>query len=438
MKSKYLIGIGILILFIPFSFGLTWNFGGRGGIKDHSKLINLNWSSAGHTIDTDLDMNSHNITKIDGLKIDGNSGFGLFFQNLVNEWMGCYDADSDGKCDTGIFFNTNTGELEFKYLSTSYFKFDIVNGKLTIGSGTNGEDPELIFNGFDNNGKITWMEDENYFKSDDDFIFSNDKKIYFRDTNNYIYSSGTNYLSFTAGGVESFVLDPTQMEIRTNVRTPIGNTDYVNLSWWGDINQSNGNFYINNLSFQGQLTPSLNSNCIRYQVSVDDNNIYVCNSTGKWRKCYLEYDGNSTADTYYAEVYYYNFSVGTEIPINQTFQVMGFENATNGTHLNGFKYWFNGQLQEIVGGGTYYVSYEMRGEGSQNHKYEGAIFVNEVEQQTAKSETVGDANDRVDMTGYGIINLNKYDNVTLRLRDLSGSGTGTYSEGKIILMRVGN
>lgn len=39
---------------------------------DHNLLNNLEWSAAGHIIDTDLDMNSNNIDEVQDITLEGN------------------------------------------------------------------------------------------------------------------------------------------------------------------------------------------------------------------------------------------------------------------------------------------------------------------------------------------------------------------------------
>ena len=48
---------------------------------------------------------------------------------------------------------------------------------LTFGLGTAGTDVVLTYDGDDNDGVLSWMEDEDHFKFDDDIKIIDDKKI---------------------------------------------------------------------------------------------------------------------------------------------------------------------------------------------------------------------------------------------------------------------
>ena len=55
----------------------------------------------------------------------------------------------------------------------------VSGGNMTIGSGTDGTDYTLTFDGHAGDGVITWMEDEDYFKFDKGIQIIDDKKIIF-------------------------------------------------------------------------------------------------------------------------------------------------------------------------------------------------------------------------------------------------------------------
>lgn len=82
---------------------------------------------------------------------------------LSTSWIlgtgGLYYLDTQTVEDV-IVINTVTGAIQLGY-------------NTTIGLGTAGVDYTLTFNGADNDGVLTWMEDEDYFKFSDD-IFMND------------------------------------------------------------------------------------------------------------------------------------------------------------------------------------------------------------------------------------------------------------------------
>lgn len=91
-----------------------------------------------------------------------------------------------------------------------------------IGVGAAGVDYTLTFNGETNDGVITWMEDEDYFKFSDDILMDSTEKVQFRDTALYISSKNDGYLDFDAdtgfrfntGNIGIGVSDPdTKLEV---------------------------------------------------------------------------------------------------------------------------------------------------------------------------------------------------------------------------------
>lgn len=73
--------------------------------------------------------------------------------------------------------------------------FDIIQG-----SGATDKDYTLTIDGETNDGVITWMEDEDYFKSSDDILNDASEKHYFRDTAIGIYSQADTFLDLFADG----------------------------------------------------------------------------------------------------------------------------------------------------------------------------------------------------------------------------------------------
>ena len=69
---------------------------------------------------------------------------------------------------------------------------------ITIGNGASGTDIAVTFDGETNDGVLTWMEDEDYFKFSDDALVNSDEKLYFRDTAIYLNSSADGQLDIVA------------------------------------------------------------------------------------------------------------------------------------------------------------------------------------------------------------------------------------------------
>lgn len=82
--------------------------------------------------------------------------------------------------DTGMFFNASGAAIEFHLGGVVKHKFDIINGdyvstgNITIGVGAAGIDYTLTFDGEDEDGVMTFMEDEDNFKFSGNIHVEND------------------------------------------------------------------------------------------------------------------------------------------------------------------------------------------------------------------------------------------------------------------------
>ena len=74
---------------------------------------------------------------------------------------------------------------------------------LTLGDGTSGTDIAVTFDGESNDGVLTWMEDEDYFKFSDDILINSTEKLYFQDTGTYIYSNADGDLDLVSDGTNA-------------------------------------------------------------------------------------------------------------------------------------------------------------------------------------------------------------------------------------------
>lgn len=101
----------------------------------------------------------------------------------------------------------NTGNIIMttRVSSTDYVRLliendgDVVISKnLTIGDGTAATDYTLTFDGETNDGILTWMEDEDYFKFSDDILMNSTEKIQLRDSAIHIASLDDGHLDLTA------------------------------------------------------------------------------------------------------------------------------------------------------------------------------------------------------------------------------------------------
>ena len=74
---------------------------------------------------------------------------------------------------------------------------------ITIGDGTSGTDIAVTFDGESNDGVLTWMEDEDYFKFSDDILINSTEKLYFQDTGTYIFSNADGDLDLVSDGTNA-------------------------------------------------------------------------------------------------------------------------------------------------------------------------------------------------------------------------------------------
>ncbi len=110
-----------------------------------------------------------------------------------------------GALTSGMFFNSTSSQLEIRFGNTVRHVFGStgilqIDNNMIIGSGVAGADYTLTFDGENNNGIITWMEDEDYFQFSDDILMVTTEKVLFRDTAIGAYSQADTFLDFYADG----------------------------------------------------------------------------------------------------------------------------------------------------------------------------------------------------------------------------------------------
>jgi hypothetical protein len=107
---------------------------------------------------------------------------------------------------------TEDGQIEFDVMkagtltnvwtitssTAAAMSFDMNVDALTIGAGTAATDITLTFDAESNDGVITWMEDEDYFKFSDDILMNSTEKILFGDAGTFIHQSSDGVLTITS------------------------------------------------------------------------------------------------------------------------------------------------------------------------------------------------------------------------------------------------
>ena len=116
---------------------------------------------------------------------------------------------SDGDTITAALFNNEFNQLVNAFNASSGHTHDgsiagdggpisnLFSNALVFGTNAN-TDVAITFNATTNDGVLTWMEDEDYFKFSDDLLIDSTEKVQFRDTGLYIYSSADGQLDIVA------------------------------------------------------------------------------------------------------------------------------------------------------------------------------------------------------------------------------------------------
>src|SRR5210317_113340 len=168
--------------------------------------------------------------------VDGEVAEASDFNNEFNQ-IEAFAAASTGHTHDGT---TGEGGPVTKLLGTA----------ITIGDGTAATDIVITVNGETNDGVITWMEDEDYFKIQDDVVINSTERLYLFDQGGeYLSGDGTN-LTITSGGAINLTAT-TDVVVPANVGVTFGtgekiegdNTDLtvtsgadINLTATADVN----------------------------------------------------------------------------------------------------------------------------------------------------------------------------------------------------------
>lgn len=139
---------------------------------------------------------------IGGAEYNANSFrlIGLGYNNMSTDvnypaYIGYKEISAAGKTYGDLIFATRSVTTD----TTPSVRLKIdYNGDFTFGSGAAGKDYVFTVDGETNDGILTWMEDEDYFKFSDDILMDSTEAIYFRDTAIHIASLTDGHLDLTA------------------------------------------------------------------------------------------------------------------------------------------------------------------------------------------------------------------------------------------------
>ena len=119
-----------------------------------------------------------------GAIVDGTTIEASHFNDEFDQLLAAFQASS-GHTHDGT---ANEGGPITKLLGTA----------ITIGDATAGTDIAVTFDGESNDGVLTWMEDEDYFKFSDDILLNSTERLNFGDTGTYIFQSTDGQLDLVA------------------------------------------------------------------------------------------------------------------------------------------------------------------------------------------------------------------------------------------------
>jgi len=169
-------------------------------------------------------------------------------------------------------------------------------------------------------------------------------------------------------------------------------------------------------------------------LSTDDNTFTLHNLD-------LVVDGNITGNQIYGGIHYHNHT-GTLLTFGTANRYYYFF-MDNADFLNGFTANNIGQGKNssltAQFAGVYQAVYSAVGDGENNDIYIVGVFVNETQIESCDSHKKLEAGgDILTMNGNCFIKLNVGDNVSLRIENDGGTGTGNYYGSNLNLVRVGN
>lgn len=144
---------------------------------------------------------------------------------------------TDGSTIEASHFNNEFNQIESAFASSTGHTHDGTTGEggpitkllgtaITIGDGTAATDIAVTFDGETNDGLLTWMEDEDYFKFSDDILINTTEKLQFRDTALYINSSVDGQLDIVAD---------TEVQIATTTLDINANADVSGTLTYGSL-----------------------------------------------------------------------------------------------------------------------------------------------------------------------------------------------------------
>jgi len=143
-----------------------------GSTRSNQNIIGLN-----------VDVSSNRAgSSLKGIVLPRDGAGGDIYMGAGNDFFLSYDG-TDG------YIQAITGKIKL---------IPVDGSSVEIGGGGAGIDYSLSFNGETNDGLITWMEDEDYFKYSDGILMDSTEEIFFRDSGLKIFSQADGYLNIVS------------------------------------------------------------------------------------------------------------------------------------------------------------------------------------------------------------------------------------------------
>ena len=154
--------------------------------------------------------------------------------------------------------------------------------------------------------------------------------------------------------------------------------------------------------------------------------------------------GNFTGNQIYGEMWFHSHTAGTtsiittqNVPVNVSGFSIGVE---TGNDVNGFLYDSDYEWLSCLVDGKYKADYQLSfSNAGNNEEYMIMLAVNNVLQNnTATHRKIGSGGDVGNTAGFGNLNLNKYDNVSMKIINVDGSNNVIGHSASVNLMRIGD
>ena len=199
---------------------------------------------------------------------DGDTITAALFNNEFNQLVNAFNVSSGHTHD-----GSTTGDGG--PLSTLY------SNTLSFGTGAD-TDIAITFNANSNDGVLTWMEDEDYFKFSDDLLIDSTEKVQFRDTAIYIYSSADGQLDLVAD---------TEIQIAASTLDMNGAADISgNLAVGGNLTVTGNATISGNLTFGDAAsdTVAFSADVASHLLPSADNTYDLGASGSEWKDLYID------------------------------------------------------------------------------------------------------------------------------------------------------